>query len=351
MIRLRLLLLVAGAGTLLAGLPANATARVAEGEHPLDRSPRADSGSGERQALELLDTAARAAVTRTYRGTQYVSAWRPDRSTSSVADIRHTPAGGSVVELRPTAGDEQAVAATTELDVRMLRLLADNYTLEVVDAGQCAGRTADVVEARDAQGLVAGRFWVDRDSALVLRREVFDHGGQLIRSSAFASLTVDAAAGPDAEDAVPAGGRLTEAELDRLRTDGWRIPANLPGSLSLYDARVRTHDAKNVLHLAYSDGLSSLSLFAQRGRLGSRPMDGFAQRRLGGAAVWMTSSSPQRVVWGGSGQVFTLLSDAPVEAVTAAVKALPHDKAPSTGVLARIGRGLARLASWLNPFG
>jgi len=351
MTRLRLLLLVAGAGTLLAGLPAHASGRVAEGEHPLDRSPRADTDPREQRAVQLLDTAARAAVTRTYTGTQYVSAWRSDRSTSSVADIRHTPSGGSVVQLRPTAGDEQAVAATTDLDVRTLRLLADNYTLEVVDAGECAGRTADVVEARDAKGQVAGRFWVDRASALLLRREVFDRGGELIRSSAFASLTVDAAAGPDAEDAVPAGGRLTEAELDALRTDGWRIPAVLPASLALYDARMRTHNAKKVLHLAYSDGLSSLSLFAQRGRLGSEPTDGFTERRLGGAAVWMTSSSPQRVVWGGSGQVFTLLSDAPTEAVTAAVKALPHDKPPSTGVLARIGRGLARLASWFNPFG
>lgn len=351
MTRLRLLLLVAGAGTLLAGLPASASGRAGEGEHPLDRSPRADSGPREQRALQLLDRAARAAVTRTYRGTQYVSTWASDRSTSSVADIRHTPTGGSVVQLRPTAGAEQAVAATTELDVRMLRLLADNYTLEVVDAGECAGRTADVVEATDAQGRVAGRFWVDRASALLLRREVFDRGGQLIRSSAFASLNVDATAGPAAEDAVPASGRLTEAELNKLRDDGWRIPATLPAGLALYDARVRTHDAKNVLHLAYSDGLSSLSLFAQRGRLGSKPTSGFTERRLGGAAVWTTSSSPQRVVWGGGGQVFTLLSDAPAEAVTAAFKVLPHDKAPRTGVLARIGRGLTRLVSWLNPFG
>jgi hypothetical protein len=48
--------------------------------------------------------------------------------------------------------------------------------------------------------------------------------------------------------------------------------------------------------------------------------------------------------------VFTLLSDAPPETVGAAVRVLPHEKAPRRGLLARLGRGLARVGSWLNPF-
>ena len=350
MTRLRLLLLVAGVGTLMAGLPAGAAVR-------LDPSPVATTD--EPGARQLLGSAARAARARTYTGVQYVSTWRPDAASSHVADIRHTPGAGSVVTVHPTAGDprpdtgsDNAVALSSDLDVRLLSLLADHYELAVAGTDTCTGRTARVVEARrpgvTGDGAVAGRFWVDDDTALVLRREVFDRSGRLVRSSAFASLSV---APTLTELPVASPDRVDEAALDRLRRDGWRVPMSLPGGMDLFDARVRTHEGEDVLHLSYSDGLSTLSLFAQRGRLGSKPMGGFAREKVAGSPVWVRSSvSPQRVVWGGGGRVFTLLTDAPPESVRDVVKALPHDRAPRTGLLARLSRGLSRLASWLNPF-
>ena len=346
MTRLRLLLVVAGAGTLMAGLPVGAATRTAPSPAP---------SAGEPAALDLLESAARAARTRTYSGTQYVSTWRTGAASSHIADIRHTPDGGSVVSVHPTAGSsttDSTVTVSTDLDVRLLRLLADHYALALAGDDTCTGRATHVVEARRpgviGAGAVAGRFWVDTDPALVLRREVFDRAGRLMRSSAFASLTVS----PVVTDVpVPTSDRLDDEALERRRKEGWRVPGTLPGGLELFDARVRTHDGVDVLHLSYSDGLSTLSLFAQKGRLGSKPMDGFAEQKVGRSSIWVRSSvSPQRVVWGGGGRVFTLLTDAPPEAVREVVQALPHDRAPKTGLLARIGRGLSRLLSWINPF-
>jgi hypothetical protein len=332
-IRLRLLLLLAGTGTLLVGLPAGAAP-----------SPSPGVVAGEAQALTLLTAAATAARTRTYSGTQYIATWSPD--SSHVAEVRHTPAGGSVVSVRPTAGTEAAdVTVGTDLDVRLLRLLARHYDLVVAPDQPCTGRTAHVVEARRPGGSVAGRLWLDGDSALVLRREVYDGGGALVRSSAFASLDVE-----PGTSAVPPS-ESAQVDAAGLRQAGWDVPDRLPGGLELYDARTRTHDGEDVLHLSYSDGLSTLSLFSQRGRLGTEPMHGFAKQQVGRASVWVRASgSPRRVVWGGSGRVFTLLTDAPPDAVRDVVQALPHDSAPRRGFFARIGRGLSRLASWLNPF-
>ena len=93
-----------------------------------------------------------------------------------------------------------------------------------------------------------------------------------------------------------------------------------------------------------------LSLAAQPGQLGNEARAGFVEHRVGRSPIWVAETSPQRVVWSGEGHVFTLLSDAPAEAVTAVVTALPHDPPPSSGFFARIGRGLSRLGSWLNPF-
>ena len=334
MIPPRFLLLLAGVGTLLLGVPVS--------------SARPPAVASEGRALELLENAARAARTLTYRGTQYVSTWRSDASSSQVADIRHTPTGGSVVSVRPTAGSdapETSVTIGTDLDLRLLGLLDEHYDLSVAADDTCTGRIAHVVEAQRDDHVV-GRFWLDADSGLMLRREVYDDAGRLVRSSVFAALTVSPVVAKD--DAVDAAPRAVDAE--RFRREGWHVPTTLPGGLDLFDAKVREHDGKDVLHLSYSDGLSTLSLFAQRGRLGTKPMHGFAKQHVGRSDVWVRSSTPQRVVWGGDGRVFTLLSDAPPESVRAVVQALPHDKAPRTGLLARLGRGLSRLASWLNPF-
>jgi sigma-E factor negative regulatory protein RseB len=352
MTRLRLLLLVAGAGTLLAGLPATAVGQQAGPE-----STTSGTAAEEPRALQLLTAASRAARARVYSGTQYVSSWRADMASSSVADVQHTSDGRSVISVRPTAGGvaDSMVALTTDLDARLLQLLADHYALDVAPDVTCNGRLAHVVEASRSGvagvGAVAGRFWIDAASALILRREVFDTAGRLVRSSAFATIEVGGAAAGPVEATAAATDGLTAADLDRLRADGWQVPATLPGELELFDARLRTHDGERVLHLSYSDGLSTLSLFAQRGRLGSTRMAGFTKQKLGRAAIWVRPASPERVVWGGGGRVFTLLSDAPPDAVHAVVTALPHEKLPKTGLLARLQRGLARLGSWLNPFG
>jgi sigma-E factor negative regulatory protein RseB len=347
MTRLRLLLLVAGAGTLLAGAPMPFATAASPEPTP------SGSAASETRAIELLTAASRAARSRSYAGTQYVSTWRESRAASSIAEVSHTAAEGSVVRVRPTAAGavDASVTLTTDLDPRLLRLLAAHYALSVAGTSTCAGRPVDVVEARQpGDGLVAGRFWIDSVTSLLLRRETFDRSGRLIRSSAFTQLTVDPPTVAVVAASVVKSDRLDAAAISALRRDGWQIPVALAGDLELFDARMRTHSGERVLHLSYSDGLVTLSLFAQRGRLGSAKMPGFSRQKVSGSPVWMQPSSPERVVWGGGGRVFTLVSDAPPETVRAAVTVLPHEKAARTGPLARLGRGLARLGSWLNPF-
>lgn len=341
--RLGLLVLLAGAGVVLAGLPATAAPRPA----PTATAPP------EARALALLTQAARAAQTRSYSGTQYVTTWHDGGATSAVADVRHAPGSAAVVAVRPTAGDsadlgETAVVLASDLDLRLLRLLAEHYALVSAAYATVVGRKARVVEALRDNGAVAGRFWLDAATGLVLRRESFDTAGRLVRTSAFTTLTIDPGQDPLAADTmVPV---LDRAEVAYLRSAGWRIPDELPGDLELFDARLRVRQGQQVLHLSYSDGLSALSLFAQKGRLGSAPLAGFTRAKMGGSTVWVRAASPERVVWGGDGRVFTLLSDASPETVRSAVDALPHDRAPRTGLLARLERGLKRLGSWLNPF-
>ena len=311
------------------------------------------------RALALLVLAAQAAHQRSWSGTQYVASAQGGAARLAVIEVRHDPATG----LQVTAAapeDEDVAAAVTEVqtevpDERLLGVLAANYQLRVARGTRLLGRPADVVEAwRPGAATPSGRFWLDGASGLVLRREVYDPHGTLLRSAAYASL--DLAVGSAPARTAPLPPEMSSAGLSGLAasvgvSDGrWTVPQTLPGHLQLFNAAITTPEGVRVLHLAYSDGLSRLSLFAQPGRLGEQALTGFVHQPLAGADTWVLPASPQRVVWNGGGTVWTLLSDAPTEVIGQVVGALPREVPPDRGLWARLSRGLSRVGSWLNPF-
>jgi sigma-E factor negative regulatory protein RseB len=347
--RRRVVAALAGAGLLMAATPVLA------------------QDADEADALVLLVDAAEASRSLSYSGTQYVASWGPAETTTALVEVQHAPGRG--VRVLSTAGSDErepVVLPSAALDEGLLEVLSDRYRLRTAGQGRSAGRAAEVVEAvrpgTTGRAAVAARFWVDRETGLMLRREVFDREGRRMRSSAFldlsvvtptATLTRAAQRRADDDRADDAGGDpVPESRLRRMRADGEVVPASLPGGFALFDARSRLHGDAEVLHLAYSDGLSTTSLFSQPGELGSAPPDGFAPRTVAGQPVWASTDAPARMVWAGSGRVWTLVSDAPPDAVEQAVGALPHEAMPDvdTGWRARLARGLARLAGALNPF-
>jgi sigma-E factor negative regulatory protein RseB len=98
--------------------------------------------------------------------------------------------------------------------------------------------------------------------------------------------------------------------------------------------------------LDYSDGLSLVSVFVQRGHLKSRPA-GWWRTTLGGRPVYADDSDGQTFVWPAQGFVYTLVAAAPPETVAQVVAALPHNGGP--GLAGRVEHGLRRLLSWLIP--
>lgn len=338
----------ASAGVALVALPGAAAPAVGGG-----RPGQGPPGTSEAQALDLLSRAVRAGRDLRFSATQHDAAWRGSWSGSVVTDVRHDQAGSWRLS---SAATGPAVAAVARLDARLLRLLAASYDLAVVAPGTCAGRATSVVEARRA-GVLAGRLWIDAATGLLLRREVLDGAGRPSRDSTVVELDVEgnpsllAAPVPFPEPV----GELPARAVAALRSDGWTVPESLPEGFGLFDARlIAPEPGAQVLHLSYSDGLSTLSLFAQHGGLGAQAPAGFTAGWRGDRQVWTRQDAPERVVWDGGGEVWTLVSDAPPGAVTAAVAALarqlPRQEQPPQGVLSRIGRGLARMTGMLNPF-
>jgi sigma-E factor negative regulatory protein RseB len=351
------------------------------GSAPTLRSP--NLVAGDPAALRLLDRATAAPDAVSYRGTQFVSAWTEQGSTGLIVEVVHRAGQGTTVH---TAGTATAPAARTYVAARTgapslltgsstLTLLGRHFDLATAAPGRVAGRVADVVVVSRPGGTTASaRFWLDRETGLVLRREVYDERGRTTRASAFIDVSIarrddDAAADIAGDD--PAGDGtsgeagtgeremasprawpypLSSAALHAMRRKGWACPDHLPPSLQLVDARRGGGEYGGIVHLSYSDGLATVSVFEQRGRLQSDHLDGYRASTVAGRPVYVRDGVPQRITWSGHGTVFTVVADASSRTVHDVVTALPHDDADG-GALGRLGRGLDRVASWFNPFG
>ena len=314
-------------------------------------------------AVDMLIVAARALRFDTYSGHQRVT-MRVGGTTRRVdLSVKHAPGSGSLVQLPNGSGsghadvftpDEVTAAGLLPLDERVLKLLTTNYRPRLVGAGKVAGRPTHVVELRTAKGSLVAELWLDDLTGLPLKRVVYDDTGSEIQRTEFDSVRVDdtsmnmpAMRGGD--DLAPAGAPLTAAEVSRLGETGWSTPSVLPQGLDLVDSRLSGKGKAQVLHLTYSDGLSTLSVFEQPGHLNTSKLRGWRQEHCGGTKVWSWPGAPLSVTWSAHGRVFSVVSD-DADRLDNVVAQLPHGaKHPS--VMSRMRAGAHRLLSWVNPFG
>ena len=323
--------------------------------------------------LHLLSEAAAACRQVSYQGVQVTQWHGPDGSLTSVVNVWHrrghqtliqaaaVPADQAAQPLRtahaadpdPAAADAAALRGpegVMSMTPQLVALLAANYRVAAGRLGWVAARPAQEVVLYRPGGTVAARFWLDSATKLPLRRETFGSHGRLVTEDMFVSLQV----GVPADTKLPATGNipsstpLASAQLARLRTVGWPLPGRLPGNLTLVQADQTSTPGGRVVDLAYSDGLSVISLFLQRGHL-PPAMSGWQEVAVHGQQVYIADPDQRSVAWSARGFVYTMIADAPAQTVDQVVSALPHTGKVG-GFFGRMGRGLHRLASWLNPF-
>jgi sigma-E factor negative regulatory protein RseB len=192
------------------------------------------------------------------------------------------------------------------------------WDLELGDPVRVAGRTASVVSARGDDGRVRARFYVDPDTGLLLRRDVFDEEGHLARSVRFVRLNTGVA---PAVPQVPSGAPTVSA-TDEV-PDGFSAPEEL-GHFRLL-GRYRHPDG--TLQLFYGDGLFSLSVFEQDGVVDWAAMpDGGRRAEVEGAkARTYSTAAGTVVVWGERGLALTGVSDAPADTLRAVLPDVAGD--------------------------
>jgi sigma-E factor negative regulatory protein RseB len=321
--------------------------------------------------LRLLSQAATACRRVSYQGVQVTEWHGADGSLISVLNVWHqrgrqtliqaaaVPADQPAQPLRAAHAADPASADTAaqrgpegvmSMTPQLVALLAANYRVVLGGLGWVAGRPAREVVLYRRGGPVAARFWLDTATKLPLRRETFDSHAQLVTQDVFVSLKLGVLAATQlpATGTTPSSTPLASVQLVRLRAAGWPLPGRLPGNLTLVQADQTSTPAGRVVDLAYSDGLSVISLFLQRGHL-PPAMNGWQQVAVRGQQVYIADPDQRTVAWSAHGFVYTMIADAPAQTVDEAVSALPHT-GKADGFLGRMDRGLHRLASWVNPF-
>ncbi|MGH3442844.1 MAG: hypothetical protein ACRDUY_12535 [Nitriliruptorales bacterium] len=235
-------------------------------------------------------------------------------------------------------------------------LMEDKYDVAVERSTRGPAGSATVVVVRE-EGRVRERFVIDDESAIVVRRETFDLAEKPVRLVAFTSLDLVPVELPTfgtawaGDEVSPAKAAVTVRGTAILREVGWTVPAELPGGFRRVDVAAIAEGDGSALRLLYSDGLYSLSVYEQLGRLDADALvaQGAEHTRLGSHEVYKwTGSEPAPHVWTGDGYTFTAISDAPPDLLATALAGLPHEG--NDGILARLRRGIARLFDWLSPW-
>ncbi|HEX3199081.1 MAG TPA: zf-HC2 domain-containing protein [Propionibacteriaceae bacterium] len=303
------------------------------------------------QAQAMMQRAADAAHSVSYSGRQSFLAYRNGGVIVAHVDVDARAGQGSQVMVNNQTGQQllkgftPALISSRVVDDELLDLLERNYRLSGTHGASVAGRSSTVVMAtRDGSNFVAARWWIDDTTGIVLWQETYDKSGSVDLSFGFTSVSVSR--GDSILEHLPprlavprTSTSLTLSSATELNASGWSCIRHLAG-LSLVRIRSDRAEDPDTVQLIYSDGLTTVSVFEQRGLLTVVPEGSYwdpalkahVRRGASGVATWQSGE-----------RVFTVVTDGSASLLTEAVESLPHGGATTQTTLDRIKAGWARI--------
>ena len=303
------------------------------------------------KAQDFMQRAADAGHSVSYSGRQWFVAYRDGKAVVAQVDVDARARQGTQVRVNSQQGQQllrgftPALISSRVVNDELLDLLERNYQLSGSRGARVAGRSATVVTAtRDGSPSIAARWWIDDATGILLWQETYGRTGSVDLSFGFTSVSVSQSEGilehlPPRLVVPRTNTSLSLSSAAGLKASGWSCIRELAG-LSL--VRIRSDRASNpdLVHLVYSDGLSTVSVLQQRGRLTAAPegsqwdaaLGAHVRRGASGVATWQSGE-----------MVLTVVTDGSAGLLAEAVESLPHDGAMTQTTLDRIKAGWARI--------
>ncbi len=149
--------------------------------------------------------------------------------------------------------------------------LPDHYAIRSGGQGRVAGIKSRIVNLEPRDDLRYGhQFWMDASSGLLLKANMIGKRGETLESFAFTQVKVG---GPLEAEALKSRFdservRVQQVHATEVKTDdiGWSFRTLLPGFHKIAAMRRQTApENPESLHVVFSDGLASISVFVETG--------------------------------------------------------------------------------------
>jgi anti-sigma factor RsiW len=331
-------------------------AKLAAAPAALDPGPSQPLGESlsAAEAQQAMQRAAESEHTVSYSGRQAFFATRADLPIRAVIEVDARTGQGSQIKVLSLTGQQlhrgftPAALSSRVVDDELLALLERNYTLTGTRGATVAGRSATVVAAW-RWGEPAARWWLDDETGIVLWQELYGRSGAVDLSVGFTSVEVS----PTTEimDHLPPRlvtpsitTSLSVSSVTALTEIGWSCPRELSG-MSLMRVRTDRAAEPTVVHTIYSDGIATVGVFQQRGRLEQPPAHSEWDAEL---RAYAHHGPSQVATWQSGDLVFTVVTDGPADVLARAVASLPHDRAEPPTTLERVKEGWVTILAGLK---
>jgi sigma-E factor negative regulatory protein RseB len=161
-----------------------------------------------------------------------------------------------------------------------LEKLANYYTINQLGDDRIAGRETSVLNVQPKDAYRYGyKYWLDNETSVLLKCDLLDENGDIVEQMMYTSFNNQSEV-PQSAFNIPDLSGFTSQSLDRSRGKqvniGWRA-TDMPQGFMLTQSVIRGDVGNESLHLMYSDGLASVSVFIEATGEGS-------QHRLVGAS-------------------------------------------------------------------
>jgi len=230
--------------------------------------------AGDRTAKQWLEKMSASMQELNYQG---VFIYRRDEELSAMRvthvvdkkdarELLETLTGEARRELRDTP-----MAGGDTLPPEKLSKIDHYYSLELHGSDRTAGRPTQLILVNPKDKYRYGyRLWLDQDTGLLLKSDLLDLDGSILEQVMFTSvelLNPDEAAQVMPKEKSHNAPHTGHTDAQQTLSQSEWVIENPPGGFELLETQmVPEHDDGDVLHMVYSDGLASVSVFVERAK-------------------------------------------------------------------------------------
>jgi sigma-E factor negative regulatory protein RseB len=185
--------------------------------------------------------------------------------------------------------------------------LVNYYAINQLGNERIAGRETSVLNVQPKDAFRYGyKYWLDNDTGVLLKCDLLDETGEIVEQMMYTSFN-DHPAVPSSAFSSPELEGFTRQELnndkDRPADSGWYV-ADIPDGFMLTQSSMRSNESGESLHLLYSDGLASVSVFVEASEDSPHRLTGASRmgalnaygKQINGAQIIVMGEVPEATV-------------------------------------------------------